>query len=163
MHKRRAWSTIVVAVALLGGATYAKDWGDEATRHPLLPVVSSPGTVQEVSNAPASAESGDAIDHNRVGMALANKGALDGAIRQFQQALNLDPNDATAHDNLGVAPEHKGDVDGAIHQFYQALSLNPDDGKAHYDIGLVLLRYKGDVDGAIRQFRRSLNLNPDDA
>jgi tetratricopeptide (TPR) repeat protein len=61
-----------------------------------------------------SLQPGDAAAHYNLGVALSNKGDLDGAIAEWREALRLNPNYGDAHYNLGVALWHKGDWDGAI-------------------------------------------------
>jgi len=48
-----------------------------------------------------------AQNHRELGVGLANKGRLDEAIDQFQQALQLDPNDTQARGNLNLATQEK--------------------------------------------------------
>src|SRR5262249_27064174 len=55
----------------------------------------------------------NAAVHLNFGVALARKGDLDGAIREFQEALRL-RKDSAAHLNLGAALDQKGDVGGAV-------------------------------------------------
>jgi len=103
------------------------------------------------------------IAHNNLGNALLQKGKVDDAIAQFQQALQINPHNAeAAHNNFGNALLQKGHVDEAITQFQQALQINPDDANAHNNLGGALLQ-KGKVDEAITQFQQALQINPDDA
>src|SRR5262245_22604223 len=60
-----------------------------------------------------------------LGKALLEKGDREGAIREYQAALRLDPNYATAHNNLGVALRDRGDREGAIREYQAALRIDP--------------------------------------
>src|ERR1700722_11559762 len=100
------------------------------------------------------------LAHNNLGDALFQKGNVDDAIVQFQQALQINPGYAQAHNNFGNALLQKKNVNGAIVQFQQALQINPDYADAHYNLGNALLQ-KGNVDGAIAQFQQALQIKPD--
>jgi tetratricopeptide (TPR) repeat protein len=97
--------------------------------------------------------------HVSLGVALAYKGAGDGAIAQFREALRLNPDNEMAHVDLGVALGSKGDWAGEITEERAALRLNPNNDVAHADLG-VALGSKGDWDGEIAEERAALRLNP---
>jgi tetratricopeptide (TPR) repeat protein len=73
----------------------------------------------------SSAPEENAIAHHNLGTALRDKKDLDGAIREFKEAIRLDPKDGHAHTNLGTALHDKKDVDGAIGEFKEAVRLDP--------------------------------------
>jgi tetratricopeptide (TPR) repeat protein len=95
------------------------------------------------------------------GNALFDKGRIDEAIRQFQEALRLKPDDANAHYNLGAALGAMGQYDEAIPQFQTAIRLKPNDAWDYFDLGVALDK-EGRTDEAIRQFQTALRLKPDD-
>jgi protein O-mannosyl-transferase len=100
--------------------------------------------------------------HNNLGIALALKGQIDEALRQYQAAIRLKSDNAEAHYNLGLALDLKGQIDEAMRQFQEALRLKPDYADAHNNFGLALER-KGQTDEAIGQFQTALRLKPDHA
>ena len=55
-----------------------------------------------------------ANDYVKSGYAKAKKGDLDGAIADFNRAIELDPKKAGAYTNRGSVRNAKGDLDGAI-------------------------------------------------
>jgi tetratricopeptide (TPR) repeat protein len=61
-----------------------------------------------------------------LGTALLQKGDVDEAIAQYQQALQIKPDFAEAHSNLGNALFQKGKVDEAIAHCQRALQIKPD-------------------------------------
>jgi tetratricopeptide (TPR) repeat protein len=99
------------------------------------------------------------LAHNNLGSLLLQKGRVDEAIDQFQQALDLQPNAADVHSNLGGALLQQGRVEEAIAQLQQALQIQPDSTQAHINLGNALLR-KGRVNEAIAQFQRVIELQP---
>jgi tetratricopeptide (TPR) repeat protein len=64
---------------------------------------------------------------SNLGSALLNKGKVDDAITQFQEALRIDPRPPNIHNNLGIALYQKGRVDESVAEFQKALQLEPDD------------------------------------
>ena len=96
--------------------------------------------------------------HVALGMALAKKGDLDGAIAEYRKALRLNPKNEEAHALLGVALATKKDWDGAIAEYREALRLNPKDENAHL-LGVALER-KGNYEEALGEYRTAHELDP---
>ncbi len=92
------------------------------------------------------------------GDALLMKGDVDGAIREYREALRIHPNFAHAHNGLGLALDKKDDVDGAIREYREALRLGATDAATHYNLGRLLAK-KNDVDGAIGEYHEALQID----
>jgi protein O-mannosyl-transferase len=99
------------------------------------------------------------LAHNNLGQNLDQKGQLEEAIRQFQEAIGLKPDWALAHSNLGWALDQKRQFDQAIYQYQEALRLDPRCALAHNNFGWALHR-KGQLDEAIRHYQEALRLDP---
>jgi tetratricopeptide (TPR) repeat protein len=97
--------------------------------------------------------------HVNLGFVLTGKGDMDGALRCFRKALELDPTYAAAHTNLGAALAARGDQDGAIRCYRRAIELDPKLAQAHSNLGSALCA-RGDVDGAIHCFEKAIGLGP---
>lgn len=90
------------------------------------------------------------IARNNLGMALYNRGHLDAAEREYQQARRLDPNAVPPLANLAVLYEKRGDIPKAETTFEEVLRLSP----AHTISAVHLARLqrkRGDRAGAIRR------------
>jgi len=107
----------------------------------------------------AQTKSKDAAAYADRGIAKLQKSDWDGAIADFNRALQFDPKLAQAYDNRGLAKTEKCDLDGAIADFNHALQFNPKNGRAYNNRGNAKA-HKGDFDGAIADFNRALQLNP---
>jgi tetratricopeptide (TPR) repeat protein len=105
---------------------------------------------------------GNYLINNNLGIALAEKGDLDAAIREYRTALGINPNYADAHYNLGNAFIKKRNPDAAIQEYQETLLINPNHSGAHYSLGAALAN-KGNLDAAIQEYRMALRLNPNDA
>jgi Tfp pilus assembly protein PilF len=68
---------------------------------------------------------GNAKAHNNLGTALVQRGKVEEAITQFQQALEINPNGARIHRNLGLCFHRLGRMDEAISQYQKALAVEP--------------------------------------
>jgi len=104
----------------------------------------------------------EARKHFNRGCDFGDKGDKDGAIREYKEAIRIDPNYALAHYNLGISLKNKGDIDGAIREYKEAIRLDPNYASAHYNLG-NMLDDKGDIDGAIREYKEAIRLDPDHA
>ncbi len=56
-----------------------------------------------------------------------NFGDIDGAIEDYEKAVELDPNDAIAHNNLGLLLEQKGYKNASEERFKRADKLSKDE------------------------------------
>src|SRR5438105_859740 len=63
--------------------------------------------------------------HSNLGIAMAEKEALNDAIAHSETALQLQPDNPGAHYNLAVGLVHKGEPDAAIPELRIALQLDP--------------------------------------
>jgi tetratricopeptide (TPR) repeat protein len=97
--------------------------------------------------------------HNNLGLALRDKGDLDGAIAEYREAIRLDPKYAAPHNNLCDPLWKKGDLDRAIAECQEAIRLDPKSGAPHYNLGNAL-KAKGDLDGAIAEYQQAILLDP---
>jgi protein O-mannosyl-transferase len=98
--------------------------------------------------------------YNHLGTALYRKGQLDEAIRQFEEAIRLNPHFAEAHYNLGTALEQKRELNQAISQYGEAIRLNPNYAEAYNNLGTALGQ-TGQHDQAMGQFEEAIRLKPD--
>ena len=97
--------------------------------------------------------------HNFLGIALAEKGQLDGAIVQFREALRMDPDSAKTHWHLGAALASQDAREEATANLRRSVQLDSSNGPAHYDLGGILLADR-QLDGAIEEFRAAIRLMP---
>jgi len=98
--------------------------------------------------------------HYNLGTALLNKGDLDGAAKEFREAIRLKPDNPYAHNGLGIVLSKKKDWDGAIREYRETIRLWPDNAYAHYNLGWELTN-KNDWGGAAKEFREAIRLKSD--
>src|SRR4029077_4974605 len=79
---------------------------------------------------------GQAGVYNNRGNAKGAAGDLDGAIADYNHALQLDPKRAESCYTGGNARRDKGDLDGAIAYYSRAIVLNPKYAAAYYNRGI---------------------------
>ena len=110
--------------------------------------------------APAPAPALNALDYFTRGLALQNKGDLDGALIEYGEAIRLKPDYADAYNNRGIARSDTRDFDGAIKDYSEAIRLNPDYALAYNNRGNAR-EGKRDFDGAIKDYSEAIRLKPD--
>ena len=102
-----------------------------------------------------------AIDlHNLQGASNAALERHEAAIKNYEQAIKINPNYADAHLNKGSALQEKGDLKSAIESFHQTLLINPNHTVANFNMGNVLHK-KGELDAAVDSYKKALKINPD--
>ena len=84
------------------------------------------------------------------------------AIKEYREAVKLDPTFAPARTNLGVAYQEQGRLEMAIPQYREVIKLNPNDGVAHANLGCALAE-QGKFEPALQSYKEALRLNPNDA
>jgi len=72
--------------------------------------------------------------HNYLGNALIYQGYFPEAIKQFQNAIKLDPNYASAYQNMGIAYYYMNRLQDTITSEKKAISLNPNSPDAYFFI-----------------------------
>ncbi len=81
------------------------------------------------------------------------------ALREYREALRLDPSLVAVRNDLGVALARAGRPAEAQEQFERALALRPGYADAHDNLGSILLQL-GRRDEAVAQYRAALSLDP---
>ena len=76
--------------------------------------------------------------HSNLGLALRDKGDVEGAIACYREAIRLDPKLVSTHVNLGHALSDRGDVEGAIACYREALRLDVKNANAHNNLAWIL-------------------------
>jgi tetratricopeptide (TPR) repeat protein len=84
---------------------------------------------------------------------------LTGAIADFTQAININPNLAVAYNDRGLSRYDLGDKQAAIEDYTQAIKADPNLAVAYYNRGLA--RYDlGDKQTAIEDYTQAITINP---
>lgn len=76
--------------------------------------------------------------HFNIGLQRETQRDLDGAIREYHEAIRIGPDDASAHYNFGNALKMKVDLDGAIREYNEAIRIEPDLKEAQNNLAVDL-------------------------
>ncbi len=96
--------------------------------------------------------------HMELGDALVKRNDPEGAVREFREALRIDPDNAGAHRSLAHVLEAK-DIDGAVREYREALRIDPNDALLHVILGNIL-RDKKDVPAAVHEYAEAQRIDP---
>ena len=105
---------------------------------------------------------GDPDYHNNQGIALRMKDDLDGAIREYQEAIRLKPDDVMFHCNLASVWAQKGDYHEAIRVYRLAIGFDPSDYATRFNLG-NLYRDMERHEEALGEYQRAVELDPQNA
>jgi len=84
-------------------------------------------------------------------------GDYQGAINDFNKAIEINPKDADAYYNRGFAKAKLGDYRKAIEDFNKAIEINPKIAEAYYSRG-VAKGNLGDYRGAIEDYNKAIEI-----
>ena len=91
-----------------------------------------------------------------------SKGNLQGALEEFNRALEINPDYADAYFDRGNVLFQLKDYQGAMADWKEALRINPQDAEAYYNIGHARVKL-GDFLGAIEDWTQALARDASDA
>ncbi len=108
----------------------------------------------EVEQAPQ-----DAQRRHRLALALMQAGEVEEAARQWEKAVELDPDFTKAYYNLGVCSYTLGLIDDAETHWLKAVELEPTHVSGHYNLG-VLKHSAQALEEAADHYRQCIALAP---
>ena len=91
----------------------------------------------------------DSVTLNISGDKLYNHGEVQGAVREYEKALILDPNNINALNSLGVCYANLGQLHQAVESFHRVLALSPEDFMASFNLGFSYARL-GETEKALQ-------------
>ncbi|CAN5798195.1 hypothetical protein BH23GEM6_BH23GEM6_02420 [soil metagenome] len=100
----------------------------------------------------------DALIHNQEGLRLFQMGDIVGAMREFQTAVELDPENPEYRYNFAVTLRRARAPEDAARQLQQVIQFSPRRAGAHYHLGLALLEL-GDTASARTSLSRAVELS----
>ncbi|TEU17049.1 MAG: tetratricopeptide repeat protein [Anaerolineales bacterium] len=99
-----------------------------------------------------------AAQHNRTGNSLENEGKLEEAIREYQEALKLDPTNAAYHANLGDVYHQLQRLGDAEEQYEKAVTHALENDSYRYRLAGVYYD-QGKFDLAIEEYEAAVAIN----
>lgn len=108
------------------------------------------------------AESKEAMELNRDGVALLQEGKKEEALEAFKKAVELDSTNAVALLNLAYTYDQQGMTEEAVAAYQDALQIDPRNLLAYNNLG-VLYDTLGKYDEAMAAFQSALEIDPQDA
>ena len=125
--------------------------GEEGAQYEEITFLEEEDLLEDAPEAAAHVGSG--IEKQKIG-------DYDGAIADFDRAIEIDPQNVGAFVNRAVCKQDKGHHLGAIADWDCALELKPDDGGWYVNRGIVR-EAVGDYDGALADYDRAAEVEPD--
>ena len=153
-------ATIVLALSNAAVSAQAPRGWDRCVGHesPDLAIEGCSEIIVEGQQAPAIL----ALAHNNRGVAYKVKGEYDLALKNYDQAIQLDPNSASHYNNRGIIYRLKHDCDRAIADYDEAIWLKSDYVAAFYNRALAYVD-KADYGRALADFEVVIQFNPKNA
>ena len=121
----RAWSVAVWLTATLGFAV------------PEANAVLSASSAPHSETTTGRAAQDESMLHNDAGGRLFEQGNLEGAAREFREAIRLSPQNPAPHNNLGMILHVLGQPADALEEFREAVTLNPGYAPAWSNLGFA--------------------------
>ncbi len=112
------------------------------------------------SNAHGAEEPNSAEAYLKRGNTYLDKAEYDKAIKDYSEAIRLDPTLATAYYKRGNAYADKKEFDKAIEDYGDAIRLDPKYAGAYYNRGCVYTD-KQEYDKAIKNYTEAIRLKPE--
>jgi Flp pilus assembly protein TadD len=103
----------------------------------------------------------EALKHVDKGNDLARKGKLDEAIKEFNTALEIEPQTSEALYGLGLVCQQRGKLDEAREYYQQAVKADPVNTDAMFNIGAINM-WQQRYEEAIEVFELLSILTPED-
>jgi tetratricopeptide (TPR) repeat protein len=91
-----------------------------------------------------------------------NSGDTKGAIEDFSEAIETNPNHAKLYAYRSSARNESGDTQGAIEDFNQAIKIEPNNS-SYYAARGKIRNESGDKKGAIEDFSKAIKIEPSEA
>jgi tetratricopeptide (TPR) repeat protein len=101
-----------------------------------------------------------AIDYMMRGTAKAQLGDTQGAIADYDTAIELNPRLLLAYNNRGNLRQHLGDPDGAVTDFSKVLEIDSRSAIAYNNRAIIYTQI-GELGAAITDFKKAIELQPD--
>ena len=111
---------------------------------------------KELAEQPNSADI-----HCNLGIALAESGDLNSAIKCYQDAVNIESRHIPAYTNLGSIYRSLGKTEEALVVFEKIIELDSNEVSAYVNLG-SLYKEKGDLNGAETNYQKAVRLLPND-
>ncbi|HEY6872421.1 MAG TPA: tetratricopeptide repeat protein [Geobacteraceae bacterium] len=166
MRDRKVLPEACTLASLAALLLFACAWGTDAPER---------GAGATTSNhAPATERAGGKIDnqiararadiranpanascHVRLAYLLVDKGALEEAMKSFDEALKINPRACDAKTGRGVVLARRGRLQEAEQTLQDALLMNPNPVRTHYELGLVYERL-GDQEKAVAELKEGI-------
>ncbi len=145
-------------------AEQPKHWSPYESEMPNIRVTneSVEASLRQMRNALRSSSEfrkDDAATHLKLARLFNHQGDPNGAIEEYQAAIQLNPLLAEAHRGLGAVYIDKHEWIQAEAALGQAVQLSPNDDQAYYWLGRALLA-QFDHEGAKEAFSRSIQSAP---
>lgn len=158
---------VVPILAVFAAYAILDTWKEAAGRRvgPVVRRVAALGALVFLVNANhygIDREVGFAQPHFRLGIIYAQRGMVDDAVREFEQAIRLDPGYEKSYLNLGAVLSEAGHSDRAIEVFRRAIRLDPDYDLARINLAMAL-ENQGNYDAALAQIDSVLSADPGNA
>ncbi len=128
-----------------------------------LTTTGSPATTQQPDAnqnlTTTASKTSSAEEFISLGGAKAKKQDYEGAIADYNQALQINPNDPDNYFRRGIAFRQKEDYQEALRDFNQVIHLSPKNTSAYLNRGLVRISLK-DYQGAKADGDKAISLDP---
>jgi tetratricopeptide (TPR) repeat protein len=156
---------IAITISLLPKITTAKTLTEVSQTTKLVPTSASKLNNRQhfspiAQNIPPKAK---AQEYNRLATQKLLNGDYQGALIDYNRAIQLDPNYAKAYNSRGtVKMIGFKDYPGALADYNRAIQLDPNLSAAYTSRGTLKALESKDYRGALVEYNRAIELNPND-